>query len=394
MEPRRFLATLASLAIAAAAGFWLLRPAPILVETAPAAEGRFIATVVVEGRTRIRERYVVSAPVAGRLDRIRLKAGDHVDKDAVVAVLRPNPPPLVDPRARRELEERLGAAEAQVEETAALQAGGRAAHEKAAADFERTRELRARGVASAMVYDRDRAAAEQAARDLAAAERRAHAAAHRLAEAAEALRRGSDPAVVEAFELRSPIAGMVLRVAQESEAAAQPGAAILELGDTADLEIVADPLTTDAVQMRAGAPVVVEGWGGAQALQGRLRLVEPAAFTKISALGVEEQRTWIVADLTSPPELRPALGDGYRVEARIAVAEIDRAILIPVGALFRSGQDWQVFVLEDGRARLRHVEVLRRSGGVAALGGGLQAGMEVIVFPPRDLNDGAAARTR
>lgn len=394
MTPRLFLVLLVSAALAAGIGHLILRPRPVLVETATVTQGRFVAVVAVEGRTRIRERFVVSAPVAGRLDRVRLKPGDRVEAGAVVAILRPNPAPLVDPRAQRELEERLGAAEALVEEAEAAQAGARAARDRAQGDFERTRELRLRGVASAMAYDRDKAAADQAERELAAAEGRAHAAMHRRAEAAEALRRGSGPATLEAFELRSPISGIVLRVAQESEAAAQPGAVVLELGDIADLEIVADPLTTEAVEMKPGAAVVIDGWGGGQKLHARLRRVEPSAFTKLSALGVEEQRTWVVADLTSPLEARPTLGDGFRVEARIVVEEIERAILVPVGALFRRGQSWQVFALEHGRARLRAVEVVRRSDGVAAIAAGLEPGMSVVVFPPGGLSDGAATLTR
>lgn len=394
MGPRRFLALAVSLAVAACAGYLLLRPERMLVETAVVGEGRFVAAVVAEGRTRIRERYVVSAPVAGRLDRVRLKAGDRVAKDEVVAIIRPNPPPLVDPRAQRELEERLGAAEAQAEEAEAAQASARAARDKALADFARTRELHARGVAPAAAFDRDKALGEQTARDLAAAERRAHAAAHRRAEAAEALRRGIGPATLEAFELRAPVAGIVLRVAQENETATQPGTAILELGDVTDLEVVADPLTTEAVEMQPGADVVVAGWGGRQPLSGRLRFVEPSAFTKVSALGVEEQRTWVVVDLTSPPEARPTLGDGFRVEARITVEEIDRAILVPAGAIFRRDQGWHVFVLEHGRARLRAIEILRHAGGVAAVAAGLRPGVAVVVFPPSRLADGTAVRTR
>jgi HlyD family secretion protein len=394
MGPRRLLTLAGCIAVAAGAGYLLLRPEPVLVETAIVGQGRFVAAVVVEGRTRICERYVVSAPVAGRLDRVRLKAGDRVARGDVVAVIRPSPPPLVDPRVRRELEERLGTAEAQAEEAEAAQASALAAHGRALADFARTRELRARGVAPAAAFDRDKALADQTGRDLAAAERRAHAAVHRRAEAAEALRRGSGAAGLEAFDLEAPIDGVVLRVAQENETATQPGMAILELGDVTDLEVIADPLTTEAVEMRPGAEVVVGGWGGRQPLSGRLRVVEPSAFTKVSALGVEEQRTWVVIELTSPPEARATLGDGFRVEARVTVEEIDRAILVPAGAIFRRDQGWHVFVLEHGRARLRGIEILRHAGGVAAVAAGLQPGMPVIVFPPSRLADGAVVRTR
>lgn len=392
MLARRFFLWLAATAFIGAAAFWLLRPTPILVEVAVVTQGRFLATVTAEGRTRIRQRYVVSAPIAGRLERIRLKVGDRVEKDAVIAALKPNPPPLIDPRARRELEERLGAAEAQVEEAQALHAKAQAAREKASNDFARTRQLQLRGITSAMAFDRDKAADEQAARDLIAAERRIHAAFHQRAEAAEALRRSAEPMNSETFDLRAPAAGIVLRLMLESEAAVQSGAAIMELGDATDLEIIADPLTSDAVQMRPGAPVTIERWGGSQDLRGSLRLVEPSGFSKVSALGIEEQRTWVVIDLISPPDMRQTLGDGYRAEVRIVIEEIDNATLAPIGALFRRAQAWHVFVMDDRKARLRQIDVKRRSGSLAAIDG-LEPGTSVIVFPPNSLSDGTAVRT-
>jgi HlyD family secretion protein len=385
------------IAAALAAGcllYWYMQPTVVVVETAPVRQGRFTVTVDADARTRVRQRYVVSAPIAGRLERVRLKVGDRIDAGVVVAVLRPNLPPLIDQRSRRELEERLGAAEAQVEEAEALHAKAKAARDKTANDYDRTRQLQERGVASVMAFDRDKTAAEQAARDLVAAERRAHAAVHQRTEAEEALKRGVEPANPDVFELRAPVAGSVLRVAQESEAALQPGASLVEIGDTTDLEIVAEPLTTDAVQMRPGAPVAIERWGGSAPLEGRVRLVEPAGFTKVSALGVEEQRALVVMDITSPVEARRTLGDGYRVEVRITLEEIAEATIIPVGALFRKNESWQAFVVEDGSARLRQVKLLRRSGVLAAIGDDLRPGAAVVMFPPGALADGSPIRIR
>ncbi len=394
MTLRRVAVWSAAAVAAGVLAYWLMRPAPIVVETTTVSRGPFIVTVAADGRTRVRQRYVVSAPIAGRLERVRLKVGDRVEAGAVVAVLRPNPAPLIDDRARRELEERLGAAEALVEEAEALRAKATAGRDKAANDFERTRQLLARGVASTAAFDRDKAAAEQAARDVVAAERRAHAAIHQRAEAEQALRRTTEPAASETFELRAPVAGSVLRVAQESEAALQPGASVIEVGDTTDLEIIADPLTTDAVQMRPGAMVAIDRWGGPAPLEGRVRLVEPAGFTKISALGVEEQRAYVIMDLASPAEARPTLGDGYRVEVKITLDEIADAVIAPVGALIRRNDSWQAFVVEDGSARLRDVKLLRRSGARAAIAEGLAPGVMVVLFPPSALKDGSRVAVR
>jgi HlyD family secretion protein len=394
MRPGRILFWLVSAIIAALAAFWLLRPQAILVETAPVVTGRFVASIAADGRTRVRDRYAISAPGAGRIERVRLKPGDRIAKDAPVAILRAAQPVLVDARARAELEERLGAAEAQLEEAEALLARARIAQEKAMTDLDRTRQLLARGAVSSTALERDLAAAQLAGRDMAAAERRMHAATHQRAQAAAALRRSVEPGASDMIEITAPVSGVVLRVAVENETVVQAGTVILELGDLADLEIVADALTIEAVQMRPGAPVVIQGWGGPEDLRGTLQRVEPGGFTKISALGVEEQRTNVIINLVSPVEMREALGDNYRVDVRIQTAEQDPAILVPVGALFRRASGWHVFAIIDDRARLRPVEISRRSGEVAAVASGLEAGVQVIVFPPGQLDDGMPVRLR
>lgn len=392
MRPGRILFWLVSAIIAALAAFLLLRPQAILVETAPVITGRFVASVAADGRTRVRDRYAISAPGAGRIERVRLKPGDQIAKDAPVAILRAAPPALVDARARAELEERLGALEAEVEEAEALLARARIAHEKALTDLERTRQLLARGAVSGTALERDLATAQLAGRDMAATERRVHAATHQRAQAAAALRRSVEPGASDMIEITAPVSGVVLRVAVENETLVQAGTVILELGDLTDLEIVADPLTIEAVQMRPGMPVVIQGWGGPEDLRGTLQRVEPGGFTKVSALGVEEQRTNVVIDLVSSIEMRQALGDNYRVEVKIQIAEQDPAILVPIGALFRRASGWHVFAIVDDRARLRPVEISRRSGEVAAVAGGLEAGVQVIVFPPSQLDDGMPVR--
>jgi HlyD family secretion protein len=190
----------------------------------------------------------------------------------------------------------------------------------------------------------------------------------------------------------SPIDGRVLRVIQESEAVVSLGAPLLELGDTTDLEVIVDVLTTDAARIAAGNKVILDRWGGEAPLEGRVRRVEPSGFTKISALGVEEQRVWVVIDIASPRAQWTNLGDGYRVDARIIVDMIDQATVVPVGALFRRGEEWYVFIIESGRARLRQVEIAQRSGRSVAIENGLKAGDQVVVYPPASLTDGVAVR--
>ena len=198
----------------------------------------------------------------------------------------------------------------------------------------------------------------------------------------------------EPWEVTAPVAGVVLKVLQESETVVTPGQPLVELGDPQDLEIVVDILSTDAVEVRPGAEVSIERWGGQGALIGRVRRVEPAAFTKVSTLGVEEQRVNVIIDLLSPPEVRSSLGDGYRIEARITVFNIDETLIVPSGAVFRVGDAWNVYVVKSGRAELRAVEIIRRAGRQAAVKSGLQAGDVVIVYPSDRVTAGARVEPR
>jgi HlyD family secretion protein len=225
-----------------------------------------------------------------------------------------------------------------------------------------------------------------------AAELRHHAAEHALDQARAALKRSGEDEGTERFPVSSPIDGRVLKVIQESESAVSLGAPLLELGNPADLEIIVDLLTTDAALVREGAKVALERWGGATPLAGRVRRVEPSGFTKISALGVEEQRVWVVIDIVSPREAWTTLGDGYRVDVKITVDEMEAATVVPIGSLFRRGDAWQAFVVDRGVARLRTVKVSRRSGRLAAVAEGLRPGETVIVYPPQALKDGSPIR--
>jgi HlyD family secretion protein len=378
------------LLLGAAAGVaWFLTPQPIPVETAEVSKGRFVATVDEDGKTRVRERYVVAAPLAGRLTRIGLKAGDKVNADDVIATIVPSPAPFLDPRSRREAEERLGAAEAAVERTKASVQRARAQADQADKDLVRTRVLVERGASTVQALERAELAMRVADRDMRAAEFQNHAAEHEVEQARAVLARYSDgTSPLEGWNVTAPVPGLVLKVAQESETIIQPGAQIMEIGDPHDLEIVVDVLSRDAVEMQPGAEVVIENWGGAGILLGSVRRVEPAAFTKISTLGVEEQRVNVLIDLLTPPGQWAGLGDAYQLDARIAIFARDDAIIVPAGALFRRGESWHVFVVDNGRGETRQVTLLRRSGRSAVVTSGLSPGEQVIVYPSDRVSSG------
>jgi HlyD family secretion protein len=307
----------------------------------------------------------------------------------------PSPAPLLDPRSRREAEERLGAAEATLERAKAAGERARAQAEQAETERARTQTLAERGAAATQALERAALAKRVADRDLRAAEFFYHAAEHELDQARALLARyagGGDAS--EAWTVTAPVSGLVLRVAQESETIVQPGSAIMEIGDRRDIEIVVDVLSADAVEIRPGAEVAIVNWGGPGTLAGRVRRVEPAAFTKVSTLGVEEQRVNVLVDIASAPERWAGLGDAYRVDARIAVFVQDDATIVPAGALFRRGESWSVFVMEGGRATVRPVTLVRRSGRSAAVSAGLQPGERVIVYPSDRIDAGVRVEAR
>lgn len=396
MKRSHLLLAIGAGAAALAALAWAFAPRPLEVETAVAAEGAFEATVDEDARTRLHDRYVVSAPLAGRLDRIALREGDAVAEGDVVATLTPVLSPLLDERSLRELRARVEAAQAGVERATARVEGAKVAVLQAANEARRSEELAHQGFVAPTKLEADRLAllAAQKDRDAALAER--HVAAHDAEQARAALsavqREGGGPA----FALRAPVAGRVLRVVQASEASVALGAPLLELGDIARMEVVAELLTTDAVRLRAGQPVHVERWGGSGELQGRVRLVEPGAFTKVSALGVEEQRVRVLIDLTSPAAQWRALGDGYRVGVRIVVQSQPRALQVPLAAVFprSDAAGMAVFTVDGGRARLQAVDVAGRSATHAWVTAGLQAGTRVIIYPPAAIADGARVKPR
>lgn len=376
---------------------WAFAPRPLEVEAAGVTEGPFEATVDEDGRTRLRDRYLVSAPLAGRLDRIALREGDTVAAGDVVATLTPGLSPLLDERTLRELQARVSTAQANVERAAARIEQARVGVLQARNEAQRTEELARQGFVAPSKLDADRLALLAAQKEQASAQAERQVAAHEVVQARAALGAVQRNAPGTPFVLRSPVAGQVLRVAQASEAAVGLGTALLELGDVSRMEVVAELLTTEALRLQVGGPVRIERWGGEGELQGRVRRVEPAAFTKVSALGVEEQRVKVLIDITSPPEQWRALGDGFRVGVRIVVLSVGQAVQVPLAAVFPLADEaggMGVFVIEGGRARLQPVEVAARNGTHAWVKRGLAPGALVVVYPPATTADGARVKVR
>lgn len=364
---------------------YVFLPTPIEVDTAVIQRGSLQVTVDREGTTRVRERYIVSAPLAGRIMRIELHPGDPVERDkTVLAIIEPGDPSLLDPRALAEAEARERAAEeaSKLAESNLQQARSEAA---------RARKIgTARGISE---EELDRAIYRERAASFAL---RIAEYEHDLALAALQSSRPSQPGENGSthLEIRSPITGSVLEVMQESSRTIPVGAELMKVGDLTYLECVIDVLTTDAVKIANGAKVWLEHWGGDQPLLGRVRLIEPAAFTKVSALGVEEQRVNVLVDLVEPRSSWKSLGDGFRVEARILIWEGQDLLKAPAGALFRQGETWATFRLHQGRAQLTPVQTGHSNGLETEILSGLAAGDRVILHPSDRIHDGARVRAR
>lgn len=370
-------------------------PNPVEVEVAEVTRGPLIVTVNEDGRTRVKDRYIVSAPLTGNLARLELEAGDTIKEEQVVARLVPLPPPLLDSRTRAEAKARVDAAQAATRQAQA--AVNRARYERDFAKQESERALAVVKQGGLARSDADRAVStyRSAGEQLASANFGARVAEHELKLAQTALLqlsgKGED---VEQLEINSPVAGQVLKVFQESEGVVQGGTPILEVGDPAALEIVVDVLSQDATRIPSGAATTIERWGGKTPLNGHVRVVEPSAFTKLSALGVEEQRVNVIIDLDEDRERWSTLGDGYRVEARISVWEGKDVLRVPASAVFRSEEAWATFVVEDDTAVLRTVEIGETNGLETEVVSGLQEGDAVIAYPSDSVRDGVSIKAR
>ncbi|UCF66526.1 MAG: HlyD family efflux transporter periplasmic adaptor subunit [Acidobacteriota bacterium] len=381
---------------------WAFWPRPEPADIATVGRAPLRVTLDEEGETRVRDRFVVSAPLAGRVLRIELEPGDPVEADkTVLAIFQPQTPTLLDARSRAEAEAGVRAARASLERARADRDRAAAELEFAESEVERFRRLAEEKIVSDEQLESAELEARSRAEALEAAEFSAQAARHQLEVARARLLEGSASSanpgqgvVGGPISLRSPIDGVVLRRLRESEAVVAAGEPLIEVGKPEEIEIVADYLSADAVKIRPGDRVLIEEWGGERSLEGRVRRVEPSGFMKISALGVEEQRVNVVIDFVDPPESRPGLADGFRVELRIVLWEGDDVLQVPTGSLFRDADEWAVFAVENGKARLRRVEIGRQGGLVAEVISGLEEGDQVILHPGDSIVDGLRVTPR
>lgn len=379
-------------------GIWFAaRPQPILVDTARLERRKLQVTIEEDGLTRIRDRYVVSTPLAGRLQRIQLDVGDPVFADrTVLAQMQPTDPSLLDPRAVAQARARVNAAQRRLEAAKTEQRKAESSAELASSEFERLKDLRQREVIPQAEFE-----AKEIEQRIRSEEVRAASIGVDIAEYELDLQQaallltdpGQEPASPGDTEMhltiKAPIHGRILRIEQESSAVLAAGAPIMEIGDPRDLEVVADVLSADAVRIRPGALVQLLNWGGQLPLAGKVRIVEPSGFTKFSALGVEEQRVNVIIDLLDPPEERESLGDGFRVEAAIVEWEAEDVLTVPTSAMFRVDGRWHVFAVDGDRARQVELTVGRNNGIDAQVLDGLSVGDVVVVHPSDELTDGA-----
>jgi HlyD family secretion protein len=383
------------IAAALAYGFW---PRPVTVEVAAVTRGDFQVAIHEDGKTRVRQRYIVSAPVSGHMLRILLREGDTVQQGTtVLARIEPTAPTLIDARTLAEAEAKVRIAQSARDQAEAARQRSVEARELMQHNFVRVQQLMENNAAAREQFDTAEHGVRMAEAEARSSEFATQVAGFELELANAALIRakpinGRQPEGM--LTITSPVNGHVLRVLHESAGVVAPGAQLIELGDATDLEMEIDILSQDAVRVRRGAKVLVEHWGGESTLNGIVRTVEPAAFLKVSALGVEEQRVNVIADFIEPVAMRSTLGDGYRIEASIVVRQGVDVLKVPSGAVFRKGKRWAAFCVMDGIAQEREVEIGEYTEIETEIMKGLDLGETVIVYPSDRVRDGVALRSR
>ena len=384
LKNKKLIASVLVVAAIVAVALW---PKSMEVSVTHSERGPMQVTVDEDGETRVRDRFLVTAPVAGRVQRIEIEPGDLVVRGKTVLTrITPAESPLLDPRTRSELQAGVEAATAAVGQARAERQRASTAVERARSTLRRQQELMKAGAIAADALEAAETALASAEDGLRAAEFTERRTEYELQVARARL--SAPNAAGRSVEVLAPIDGTVLKRLRESEGVVPVGEPLVEIGEPERKEIVADLLSTDAVRVSAGAEVLVEQWGGGHPLHGRVRRVEPSGFMKVSALGVEEQRVNVIVDFANPSDA-VRLGDGYRVEVRIVLWKDDNVIKVPVGALFRQGEGWAVFVVEEGRVRRQTVQLGQRNENVGQITGGLEAGATIVLHPPDTLMDGA-----
>jgi len=393
---QRRITWLSVLLIILAALAYGFRPQPRLVDIVEAKLAPMQVTIEEEGKTRVIDRYIISAPVAGTTCRVDLDVGDSVEKNQMLVNIKPLQSQALDPRSHAEAEATVAAAESALRAAEQNVHSARADAELAGKELTRLEPLAKQGHVSEDRLDQARATKRSTAATLRSAVFAVDVAKHELDAARTALRytgnTSSNPE--DMVQVLAPVAGQVLKVQQECEGVVSPGQPLLEIGDTRSLEIETDVLSADAVKIKPGMSVLYERWGGEKPLTGHVRRVEPVGFTKISALGVEEQRVLIISDITSDTEQWQTLGDGYRVESRFILWEEQDVLQIPASALFRVEDQWALFVMKNNKAKRRNVKVGQRNGLSAQILNGLAEGEAVITHPDNTIDDGVAVKRR
>jgi len=387
---------LAAIALVIAVGlFFGFRPQPVAVDVGMASRGPLRVSVEQEGRTRVVDRYVISAPVAAYAQRIDFDVGDSVAKGEPLVQLEPLRADVLDPRQQAAAEARLAAAKAAVgaaeQDVEAAKADADLAHN----ELKRIRKLHADGHIGQDAEDRAKAESERSSARLRSARFAADVARYEMEVARTALRFAAKPATAqESITVRAPVAGAILKIPRKSEGVVAAGQALMEIGDPRALEVEVDVLSADAVRLQPGTRVEFERWGGEGKLEGKVRVVEPVGFTKVSALGVEEQRVWVIVDFTSPASQWQLLGDGYRVEARFILWEDGNVLQVPGSALFRDGDGWALFKIEGDTAVKVDVQVGQRNGLHAQILSGVNEGDRVVVHPDDQVHDAVRIMAR
>ncbi len=367
---------------------WLPKPQPVEVATV-----RYVpleVSISDDGRTRVRERIVVSAPITGKLSRLALEPGTQIESGQILAQIAPPDPPALDAHSRAATEAHVTAGLARQRQAEAAIARAKVARAQALRDVQRTVALTASGAVTGVERERAELAAELATNDLAQSELTRAAATAEVAASRAALGRGDPGTAVGAF-VTAPVRGTLLRVVRVAAGPVVAGAPLVELGDLAAMEVVVDVLSSDAARLRVGAAAEITEWGGERPLAGRVRAIEPSAFTRISALGIEEQRVNVIVAIDAPPA---ALGDGFRVEIRMVVWHGDHVLAVPASALFRDRARWAVYVVRAGRAQLQPVEIGQRAPNEVEVVRGLAAGDVVILHPSDRVADGVRVAAR
>ncbi len=370
-------------------------PKPVLVETFEVKQEYMSVAVEEEGRTRVKNRFIISAPVAGFALRIDLDVGDAVRRGQAISELEPLRSSVLDPRSRAEAKAHVAAAQAGLNSAKENAQAAKASAEFAKNELERMRELSKNSLVTQEKLDAAETEAQRTEAVLRSSEFAVEVARYEMEAALTALKYSAseEPKKIdERIIIKAPVTGRVLKIYHESEGVVREGQALIEIGDPRALEVEVDVISADAVKIRPGTPVIFERWGGDEPLKGKVRVVEPVGFTKISALGVEEQRVLVISDITSPPEEWEQLGDGYRVEASFIIWENANVLQIPTSALFRYEEGWAVFMFKNKKAHLRKVQIGQRNGMSAEVISGLKEGDIVITHPDSSIEDGKRVR--